>query len=102
MLPFEQNETGRIEYDLRAAASQIWMQVSIEPDSLPGESIPGELSFIEDTAQFTPKNIEVKSDRITQVFATKVRLLAQAERLKPGMEGTVYLNGAHTQVTRQP
>lgn len=78
------------------------MPVSIEPDSLPGESIPGEISFIEDTAQFTPKNIEVKSDRITQVFATKVRLLAQAERLKPGMEGTVYLNGVHPQVTQQP
>jgi HlyD family secretion protein len=78
------------------------MPVSIEPDSLPGEFIAGEISFIEDTAQFTPKNIEVKSDRITQVFATKVRLLAHAERLKPGMEGTVYLNGAHTQVTRQP
>lgn len=78
------------------------MPVSIEPDSLPGEFIVGEISFIEDTAQFTPKNIELKSDRITQVFATKVRLLAQAERLKPGMEGTVYLNGAPTQVTRQP
>lgn len=67
------------------------MPVSIEPDSLPGEGIPGEISFIEDTAQFTPKNIEVKSDRITQVFAAKVRVLAQAEHLKPGMEGTVYL-----------
>ena len=78
------------------------MQVSIEPDPLPGEFIPGEISFIEDTAQFTPKNIEVKSDRITQVFATKVRLLAQAERLKPGMEGTVYLNGTRPQMVRQP
>jgi HlyD family secretion protein len=78
------------------------MSVSIEPDSLPGEMIPGEVSFIEDTAQFTPKNIEVKSDRITQVFATKVRLLAQAERLKPGMEGTVYLNGARTPREQQP
>jgi len=78
------------------------MQVSIEPDALPGEFIPGEISFIEDIAQFTPKNIEMKSDRMTQVFATKVRLLAQAERLKPGMEGTVYLNGTHSQVARQP
>ena len=69
-------------------------QVSMEPDALPGTFIPGEISFIEDVAQFTPKNIEIKSDRITQVFATKVRILDQLERLKPGMEGTVYLNGA--------
>jgi HlyD family secretion protein len=73
-------------------------KVVIEPDALPGEFIPGEISFIEDIAQFTPKNIEVKSDRITQVFATKVRILEQVERLKPGMEGTVYLDGAPVRI----
>ncbi len=31
--------------------------VSVEPDALPGVLIPGEISFIEDIAQFTPKNI---------------------------------------------
>jgi HlyD family secretion protein len=76
-------------------------QVAIEPDALPGEFIPGEISFIEDIAQFTPKNIEVKNDRITQVFATKVRILDQVERLKPGMEGTVYLDGTHTAVAQR-
>jgi HlyD family secretion protein len=68
-------------------------RVRIEPDATPGEFFPGEVSFIEDIAQFTPKNIEVKSDRITQVFATKVRILDHVERLKPGMEGTVFLDG---------
>lgn len=77
-------------------------KVTIEPDALPGEFISGEISFIEDMAQFTPKNIEVRSDRITQVFATKVRLLAQAEKLKPGMEGTVYLDGARPLAANQP
>lgn len=77
-------------------------KVTIEPDALPGEFIPGEISFIEDIAQFTPKNIEVRSDRITQVFATKVRLLAQVERLKPGMEGTVYLDGAQPLMAKKP
>jgi hypothetical protein len=48
------------------------------------------VSFIEDIAQFTPKNIEVRNDRITQVFAAKVRILENPEALKPGMEGTVY------------
>ncbi|MBM4255671.1 MAG: HlyD family secretion protein [Deltaproteobacteria bacterium] len=67
-------------------------RVRIEPDATPGEFFPGEVSFIEDMAQFTPKNIEVRSDRITQVFATKVRILEHVERLKPGMEGTVLLD----------
>lgn len=76
-------------------------KVVIEPDALPGEFFPGEISFIEDIAQFTPKNIEVKSDRVTQVFATKVRILDQVERLKPGMEGTVYMDIPHVQVAEQ-
>lgn len=68
-------------------------RVMIEPDALPGQQFPGEISFIEDIAQFTPKNIEIRSDRITQVFATKVRILDRVEHLKPGMEGTVTLDG---------
>jgi len=77
-------------------------KVTIEPDALPGELIAGEISFIEDMAQFTPKNIEVRSDRITQVFATKVHLLEHAEKLKPGMEGTVYLDGAQSLAAKKP
>lgn len=76
-------------------------KVAIEPDALPGEFFPGEISFIEDIAQFTPKNIEVKSDRVTQVFAAKVRILDQVERLKPGMEGTVYLDTPPVRVAEQ-
>jgi HlyD family secretion protein len=69
---------------------QVGDKVRIEPDALPGTFLPGEVSFIEDMAQFTPKNIEIRSDRITQVFAAKVRILDNPERLKPGMEGMVY------------
>lgn len=82
---------------------RVGSHVRIEPDAMPGEVFPGEISFIEDIAQFTPKNIEVKSDRITQVFATKVRVLERLERLKPGMEGTVFLDGyAPTTTTTSP
>jgi HlyD family secretion protein len=78
-------------------------RVLIEPDALPGEHFPGEISFIEDIAQFTPKNIEIRSDRITQVFATKVRILDRVEHLKPGMEGTVVLDGqSPTPTTASP
>jgi HlyD family secretion protein len=78
-------------------------RVLIEPDALPGEHFPGEISFIEDIAQFTPKNIEIRSDRITQVFATKVRILDRVELLKPGMEGTVILDGqSPTTTTASP
>jgi HlyD family secretion protein len=77
---------------------QVGDKVRIEPDALPGTSLPGEVSFIEDIAQFTPKNIEIRSDRITQVFAAKVRIMENPETLKPGMEGLVYW-GTHDGVT---
>ena len=82
---------------------QVGDRVLIEPDAWPGEKFPGEISFIEDIAQFTPKNIEIRSDRITQVFATKVRILDRVEQLKPGMEGAVVLDGkAPTTTTASP
>ena len=66
-------------------------RVEIELDSEPGRRIPGEVSFVADQANFTPEKIETRSDRLGQVYRAKVRILDQAERLKPGTEGNVYL-----------
>ncbi|CAG1000693.1 hypothetical protein MYXO_02988 [Myxococcaceae bacterium] len=64
-------------------------RVSIELDSDPGRSVPGEVSFIADQANFTPEKIETRSDRIGQVYRGKVRILEGVERFQPGTEGEV-------------
>jgi HlyD family secretion protein len=68
-------------------------RVEIELDSVPGQRIPGEVSFVADSATFTPEKIETRSDRMGQVYRVKVRVLEGVEHLQPGTEGNVYLTG---------
>jgi len=74
---------------------RIGQRVSLEPDSEPDRRYPGEISFIADQASFTPEKIETRSDRVTQVYRVKVRILEGVERLKPGTEGNVYFEAGH-------
>ena len=70
---------------------RVGQRVEIELDSEPGRRVPGEVSFVADTANFTPEKIETRSDRLGQVYRAKVRVLEGVERLQPGTEGNVYL-----------
>jgi HlyD family secretion protein len=70
---------------------RVGQRVAIELDSAPDTRIPGEVSFVADSASFTPEKIETRSDRLGQVYRAKVRVLEGVERLQPGTEGNVYL-----------
>jgi len=70
---------------------RVGRKVQIELDSEPGHRVPGEVSFVADTANFTPEKIETRSDRLGQVYRAKVRILEGVERFQPGTEGNVYL-----------
>jgi multidrug resistance efflux pump len=73
---------------------RVGQRVAVELDSDPGRRFPGEVSFVADQANFTPEKIETRSDRMGQVYRAKVRVLEGVERLQPGTEGNVYLDGA--------
>jgi HlyD family secretion protein len=73
------------------ARFRIGQRVEIEIDSRPGRRVPGEVTFIADEANFTPEKIETRSDRIGQVYRTKIRILEDVESFKPGTEGNVYV-----------
>jgi HlyD family secretion protein len=70
---------------------RVGARVEIELDSSPGRRVPGEVSFVADSANFTPEKIETRSDRLGQVYRAKVRILEGVERFQPGTEGNVYL-----------
>ncbi len=72
---------------------RVGQPMEIELDSEPGARIPGEVSFVADSATFTPEKIETRSDRMGQVYRAKVRILKDAQRLQPGTEGNVYVAG---------
>ena len=67
---------------------------SITVDAYPGEVFPGQVTFIASEAEFTPRNVQTREDRVKSVYAIKLRVPNQNLRLKPGMfSDAVFANG---------
>jgi HlyD family secretion protein len=64
----------------------------VTTDSYRGKVYPGTVSFVNSEAEFTPKNIQTKEERVKLVFAVKVRVANPNQELKPGMPADVRLN----------
>ncbi len=64
---------------------KVGQKVDVRVDSFPGESFPGEVTFINSKAEFTPRNVQTQRDRMNLVFAVKVKIPNPDLRLKPGM-----------------
>lgn len=60
-------------------------------DSFPGETFLGQVIWISDQAEFTPKNVQTKEERVNTVFAVKVRIPNPEHKLKPGMPADAVL-----------
>ena len=65
-------------------------------DALPGLPIPAKVSFVSPTAQFTPKEVETRTEREKLMFRVKVKvdpelLKHYAERIKTGLPGMGYV-----------
>ncbi len=72
------------------AAIRIGQKVTVQIDRRGGgvHSFPGTVSWISDKAEFTPKTIQTKEERVNLVYAFKVRT-ANDGALKIGMPGEV-------------
>ena len=65
-------------------------------DAAPDYVIPGEVSFVSPEAQFTPKQVETRSEREKLMFRVKVRippdlLRRYEDQVKTGLPGTAYV-----------
>ena len=65
-------------------------------DALPGLPIPAKVSFVSPNAQFTPKEVETRTEREKLMFRVKVKvdpelLKHYAERVKTGLPGKGYV-----------
>jgi HlyD family secretion protein len=65
--------------------------VEVSVDSFPGERFPGQVVWISDQAEFTPKNVQTKEERVNTVFAVKVRIPNPDHKLKPGLPADAVL-----------
>jgi membrane fusion protein YbhG len=57
----------------------------IRVDSYPGRSLSGTVIFISPEAEFTPKNVQTKEERVKLVYRIKVEIPNPEGILKPGM-----------------
>ena len=71
-----EDEIGRVKVGQAA-------EVSV--DSFPGKVFEGRVSYIASEAEFTPKNVQTKEERVNMVFAVKVKAPNPEHQLKPGM-----------------
>jgi HlyD family secretion protein len=60
-------------------------------DSFPNYVFQGEVIHISSKAEFIPKNIQTKEERVTQVFAVKVAVKNLEDKLKIGLPADVYI-----------
>lgn len=71
---------------------KIGQKASVTVDSYPGRVFDGTISHIASEAEFTPKNIQTKEERVKMVFAVKVAVKNDGMELKPGMPADVRLD----------
>jgi HlyD family secretion protein len=64
---------------------QVGQTAHVNVDAYPNETFEGCVTYISPEAEFTPKNVQTKEERVNLVFAVKVSLANPAHRLKPGM-----------------
>jgi HlyD family secretion protein len=70
---------------------KIGQKVLVQVDSYPGRDYQGTVTYISPEAEFTPKNVQTKNDRVNTVFAVKVSLDNAHHDLKPGMSADARL-----------
>jgi HlyD family secretion protein len=80
----------------QAASLKVGADARITVDFAPGRAAAGYVSFVSPEAQFTPKQVETKSERDKLMFRVKIQVpkeivSAYVERIKTGIRGVGYV-----------
>ena len=70
---------------------KLGQKAEITVDSFPGKKYEGTVSYISSEAEFTPKNVQTREERVKLVFGVKVSVKNQGSELKPGMPADVKI-----------
>ncbi len=66
----------------------------IRIDAFPDRPFEGQITYISPEAEFTPKNVQTKEDRVKLVFGVKVEIGNKDGLLKPGLPADAVLRPA--------
>jgi len=64
-------------------------QAEVRVDTFPGETFTAQVTFISDTAEYTPRNVQTVEGRSATVYAIKIKVDDPNGKLKPGMPADV-------------
>ncbi len=79
----------------RIGAVSLGQLAIISSDTYPDRSYEGEVVFIANEAEFTPRNVQTTEERVKLVYAVKVRITGDPSHdLKPGIPADVVLAGS--------
>jgi HlyD family secretion protein len=70
---------------------RIGQKAFVTTDAYPDRKFPGTLRYIADEAEFTPKNVQTRQERVKLVYEARVYLSNEEGILKPGMPADVSL-----------
>lgn len=69
-------------------------KVEVTIDSLPGRRFEGLVTYLSPEAEFTPKNVQTRDDRVKLVFGVKVEIPNPEGLLKPGLPADAVIKTA--------
>jgi multidrug efflux pump subunit AcrA (membrane-fusion protein) len=69
----------------RVGLVRLGQAARVSVDAFPGRQFDGVVSYISPRAEFTPKNVQTERERVTTVFAVRIRVANPDLSLKPGM-----------------
>lgn len=80
----------------QATKAKIGAEARITVDSAPGRAAAGYVSFVSPEAQFTPKQVETKSEREKLMFRVKLKVpeelvISHIQQVKTGVRGVGYV-----------
>jgi HlyD family secretion protein len=70
---------------------KLGQKVEVNVDTFPGKKYEGTVTFISSEAEFTPKNVQTREERVKLVFGIKVSVKNDKGELKPGMPADVRI-----------
>ncbi|MHB1026005.1 MAG: efflux RND transporter periplasmic adaptor subunit [Desulfobacteria bacterium] len=78
----EETDLGRVK---------VGQVVEVTADTYPGKKYAGHVSFIASQAEFTPKSVQTRKERVKLVYRIKVDVANPDMELKPGMPADAVL-----------
>ena len=76
----------------RVGAVRLGQEAAITADTYRDRSYGGQVSFIASQAEFTPRNVQTREERVKLVYAVKIRITQDSTYdLKPGIPADVSL-----------